>query len=117
MPRSRDEYLADALGEAVNILDWTAGVPFQVYQDTVMLRRAVERSFDIIAEAIKEAERLDPELSTLIPDIQDIKGYHVVLAHLYFTIDNEVMWDAIQHTLPVFRRRVAAILGDRPSES
>ena len=110
MPRSRYEYLADALSEAGNILNWTGGVSFEVYRDTVMLRRAVERSFDIIAEAIKEAERLDPELSALIPNIQDIKGYHVVLAHLYFTIDNEVMWDAIRHTLPIFHHRVLAIL-------
>ncbi len=113
MARSRDEYLADALQAASEIVGWTTGVTFEQYRDFSMLRRAVERNFDIIAEALKAAEERDPDLAETFPNIGDIKGYHVILAHRYFTIDDHLVWDAVQSTLPVFLTRVRQVLADR----
>jgi len=104
--RTCDEYLTDALDAATEILDWTRGHSFDVYRDHKMMRRAVEKNLDIIAEALKAAELQDHRLVESIPNIDKIKRYHIIMSHLYFTVDDQLVWDAIQTSLPEFARRL-----------
>lgn len=66
----------------------------------------MERQFDVFSEAVRNAERLDPGLADALPNIRQIKDHHVVLAHLYFTVDNDIMWQAATNTLPEARQRI-----------
>ena len=34
------------------------------------------------------------------------------VAHLYFALDHEIIWDAIQHDIPALHTKVQAILGE-----
>jgi uncharacterized protein with HEPN domain len=102
------------LRTASEILDWTVDLDFEAYWSSTMLRRAVERNFDILSEAVKEAERRDRSLTDIIPDIGEIKALHVILAHRYFTIDDQVIWDAVRSSLPEFVRSVRQLLQPPP---
>ena len=41
-----------------------------------------------------------------------IAGMRDIVAHLYFALDHDIIWDAIQHNIPTLRIRVQAILGE-----
>ena len=56
--------------------------------------------FEIIGEAVG---KLSAELKQAYPDIlwQDIKDFRNLLAHEYFGVDLEIVWNTIRSDLPV----------------
>ena len=106
----RDAYLRDALLYAQRILDYTRDQSFAAYEPTAMLRDAVERNFDLISEALKHAERVDPSLLRRITNLADIKGIHTKLIHQYRTIDNEILWSAAEQDIPILHAEILDLL-------
>lgn len=73
------------------------------------------RNLEIIGEAVK---RLPPELLEDWPDV-DWGGWarmRDVVAHQYFGVDVEVIWDAVQDELPGLVAAARALL-DGPSNA
>ena len=66
-------------------------------------------NFHVIGEAVK---RLPDDLKTAHEDVpwRQIAGMRDIVAHLYFALDHEIIWDAIQNDVPALRSRVQAIL-------
>lgn len=81
---------------------------FKVYMDNKMLRRAVEREFEIIGEAMGRVEKLDPSLP--------ISGKKLIISmrnrviHGYDKIDNEIIWGTIIRHLPALKREIEYLL-------
>ena len=81
---------------------------FKVYMADKMLRRAVEREFEIIGEAMTRIEKLDPTLN--------ISGKKLIISmrnrviHGYDKIDNEIIWGTIVRHLPVLKTEVENLL-------
>lgn len=86
--RSRDEALGDDL-----VLD------------------GVLMNFQVIGEAVK---RLPDDVKACHEDVpwRQIAGMRDIVAHLYFALDHDIIWDAIQHNIPALHIRVRAILGE-----
>ena len=66
-----------------------------------MLRRAVEREFEIIGEAMSRIEKLDPSLD--IPGKKQIISMRNRVIHSYDKIDNEIIWGTIVRHLPTLK--------------
>lgn len=70
---------------------------------------AVVRNLEIIGEA---AKHLPEEARNNASDIdwRKIAGLRDILIHEYFGIDGEIVWDIVQHKLPVLETAVKRML-------
>ena len=73
---------------------------------------------DVGLEVIGEAAKHIPdEIKLQMPGIEwrKIAGLRDIVAHAYFGIDNEVLWDVIQNLVPVLQRAIEEFPeGDQP---
>ena len=70
---------------------------------------AVISEFEIIGEA---ADKLSEELKGGYPEIpwQDVKDFRSLLAHEYFGVDLEIVWNTIRDDLPKLMDAVQKIV-------
>ena len=81
---------------------------FSEYQNNKMLRRAVEREFEIIGEAMKMLANIDENIS--ITSKQQIIGMRNRVIHGYDKIDDEIVWGTIVRHLPSLHIEVSKLL-------
>ena len=81
---------------------------FFVYQNNKMLRRAVEREFEIIGEAMNKLDKINPDLS--ISSKKLIIGLRNRVIHGYDKIDNEIIWGAIVRHLPTLKNEIEKLI-------
>lgn len=82
---------------------------FKVYMSNKMLRRAVEREFEIIGEAMNRIEKIDPTID--IASKKQIIGMRNRVIHGYDKIDNEIIWGTIVRHLPTLKTEINSLLG------
>lgn len=92
------------------ILQFTAGKQKSDYTETPMLRSAVERQFEIIGEALVRLRGEDPALGDRIPNHRRIIAFRNILIHGYDAVDDDVVWDVVQHDLPALHELVESLL-------
>jgi uncharacterized protein with HEPN domain len=90
----------DAIEACRAIQSFTAQVSFDDYADNLMLRSAVERQFEILGEALNRASESNPAIQSALPDVPRIVGMRNRIIHGYDSVDDEIVWDAIQHHIP-----------------
>jgi len=83
---------------------------FKVYQKNKMLRRAVEREFEIIGEAMNRIHQLDERIN-ISPKRQIINMRNRVI-HGYDKIDDVIIWGTIVRHLPNLKEEVSSLLGE-----
>lgn len=81
---------------------------FNVYMSDKMLRRAVEREFEIIGEAMSRIERIDSTIE--ISSKKQIISMRNRVIHGYDKIDNEIIWGTIVRYLPALKLEVDNLL-------
>jgi uncharacterized protein with HEPN domain len=101
--------LRDIRREIASALDAVAGLDFETFSRSWILRRACERAIEIISEA---SRHLPPEVKTLEPDIpwRQIAGIGNVLRHGYEKISDRVTWDILARHLEPLDRAVLRLL-------
>lgn len=104
------KWLEDIADYAAFVLEQTAGRTLAEYEGDLLLRSAVERSFEIIGEALARIERTDPATAGRISEYRKIIGFRNRLAHGYETTDHAVVWAIIQGALPVLKGEVEGLL-------
>ena len=67
MSRDPAVLLEDVAQAASEIAGFIEGLEFEAFSHDIRTQRAVERSFEIIGEALNRFSRLSPELATRIP--------------------------------------------------
>lgn len=82
---------------------------FNVYLGDKMLRRAVEREFEIIGEAMSRIENLDPTIK--ITSKRQFISMRNRVIHGYDKIDNEIVWGTILRHLPALQIEINNLLG------
>jgi uncharacterized protein with HEPN domain len=102
--------LLDALNACRAIESFTTCRTFAEFEQNLMLRSAVERQFEIVGEALNQAQADEPELSNLIPDLRRIVGMRNRIIHGYDSVDDELLWQTIQSHIPPLTRRLAELL-------
>ena len=81
---------------------------FKVYMADKMLRRAVEREFEIIGEAMSRIEKLDSTIE--ISSKRQIISMRNRVIHGYDKIDNEIIWGTIVRHLPTLKLEIDNLL-------
>jgi uncharacterized protein with HEPN domain len=81
---------------------------FNGYMADKMLRRAVEREFEIIGEAMSRIEKLNSNID--ISSKRQIISMRNRVIHGYDKIDNEIIWGTIVRHLPTLKIEIEGLL-------
>jgi len=81
---------------------------FNIYNADKMLRRAVEREFEIIGEAMNRIEKIDSTID--ISSKKQIVNMRNRVIHGYDKIDNEIIWGTIVRHLPKLKQEIETLL-------
>lgn len=81
---------------------------FNVYLADKMLRRAVEREFEIIGEAMNRIDKLDSTLK--ISSKRQMINMRNRVIHGYDKIDDVIIWGTIVRHLPLLKMEVENLL-------
>lgn len=101
-------YLNDIAKAIRKIQKYTKGLTFNRLKKADLIIDAVARNLEIIGEA---AKNMPAQVKEKCPDIEwkKIAGLRDILAHEYFGIDLEVLWDIVQNKLPDLKKKVSRL--------
>ncbi|MBI4824903.1 MAG: DUF86 domain-containing protein [Nitrospirae bacterium] len=102
-------YLEDIFTSASKILNYAGDMPYEGLIIDAMRLEAIVRNFEIIGEA---ASKLPQDIKDKYPFIEwrKISDFRNVLAHEYFGIDYEMMWEIIKDKLPALLDSMKTII-------
>ena len=103
------KYLAD-ISESILSIEAYLGEKrnFNLYVKNKMLRRAVEREFEIIGEAMNKLDRLNPDLP--ISSKKQIIALRNRVIHSYDKIDDVIIWGVVVRHLPILKKEIKHLL-------
>lgn len=81
---------------------------FNCYTENKMLRRAVEREFEIIGEAMNRISKIEPEIA--ISHKAQIIAMRNRVIHGYDKIDDGIIWGAIVRYLPALQHEIETLM-------
>lgn len=102
--------LFDVQDSARSIRDWCQNRTFAEYEADRQFRRAVEREFEIIGEALNQPSHEDSATAAQIGQLPRIVGFRNRIIHGYDTVDDATVWGVIESHLPVLLVEVEALL-------
>ena len=107
--RNYELYLDDILKAAKKIEKYVAEFTLAKLRKNALVVDGVVRNLEIIGEA---AKHIPASVKTKYPEVEwkKIAGLRDILAHEYFGVDLEVLWDIIQNKLPALKQQVCRIL-------
>ena len=113
MSRSWRLFLEDIVEASNRILRYTEAKDFPAFCADEMAYDAVLRNLQIVGEAAKavpgDVRHEHPEV-----DWRGMAGLRDVLAHAYFGLDDETLWDVVTTKIPELRDQIRQILDERP---
>ena len=112
MPERTDTAALTDIIEAVNRIQRYVGTAtLAEFLQKPETQDAVVRNFEVIGEAVKS---LSDGLRKRHTDVEwtKIAGMRDRLIHHYFSVDWDVLWDALQNNLPTLKDRIRRILNE-----
>lgn len=105
------DYLRHILEECDFLLGTAARLQREDFLDNDTLRRAFQRSLEIIGEASK---RLSADFRTAHADLpwKEMAAMRDRLIHGYFGVDDAIVWDVVRTHIPLVQASVRRILHD-----
>lgn len=102
-------YLDDILQAIKKIEKYTKGLSLAELKKHDLVIDGVVRNLEIIGEAVKN---IPSHIKDKYPDVEwkKISGLRDILAHEYFGIDLEILWDIIKNKLPGFKKEISCLL-------
>ena len=111
MPKNRREqdFLLDIEDAIRRILEYTASSTWDEYLRDYKTQDAVVRNLEVIGEATKN---LSEEFRNQHPDIpwRDMAGTRDRLTHHYFGINQEIVWQSVEHDLPGLKGQIEQVI-------
>jgi uncharacterized protein with HEPN domain len=76
-----------------------------------LLVDGITRNLEVIGEA---AKNVPPDIRNKYKDIEwkKVSGFRDVLAHAYFGVDLEIVWDIVKNKLPALKKDIRLVLKD-----
>jgi uncharacterized protein with HEPN domain len=96
MSRDWTFFLEDIQESCARVLRYTQGMTSEQFRADDKTYDAVVRNLEVIGEA---AKGLPDDVRAMMPDIEWNKatGLRNIVAHAYFGINNEILWDVVQN--------------------
>jgi uncharacterized protein with HEPN domain len=111
---SRDEtlYLDDIQESCEKVLRFTKGMTYKDFVHDDLHFDAVLRNLEIIGEAVKN---ISEQTRQNYPDVKwrKIAGFRDIVAHEYFGVNEETVWDIVENEIPNLLEIVKAILSKK----
>ncbi len=111
MPRDSAMYLDDIGIACEKIIRFTDGMSQTDFAGDEKTFDAVVRNLEIIGEA---AKHLPNEIQAAMPGInwRGASGLRDMLAHAYFGIDEDILWDVVQNKIPPLLKAITDFPGN-----
>jgi len=102
-------FLDDIAQSSQKILRYIGGISYEQFLRDDKTYDAVIRNLEVIGEAVKN---IPEEIRTRYPEIEwrKMSGLRDIVAHEYFGVSDEIVWDVIQNKIPVLLEQVNQIL-------
>ena len=111
--RNVDVLFRDILSACDAIATFLDGRTVTDYGEDLLLRSAVERQFEVIGEALRNALAADPRIGSKIERARQIIRFRNRLAHGYASVTDVVVWGIATGHLPRLRAQVQRLLAER----
>lgn len=114
--RRLPDYLTHILEAIERIGRYTENMSETAFLESQMVQDAVIRNFEIIGEASHNIEVNYPEFSVAHPELPLAFAYQMrnAVAHGYFKVDLEIVWNTIHANLPALHAQVREALISLP---
>lgn len=111
MSRNESLYLADIQESCEKVLRYTKGMTYKNFINDDLHFDAVLRNLEIIGEAVKN---ISEETRKKYPKIKwrKIAGFRDIVAHEYFGINDETVWDIVEKEIPALLAIVKTMLDE-----
>ncbi|HCK65735.1 MAG TPA: hypothetical protein DHW49_05680 [Anaerolineae bacterium] len=98
-PRDWKDRIRDILDAIAEIQNFVRGMDFEAFKKDDKSIRAVEMNFIIIGEAANQIpEEIEEKYSNIPWSL--MRAMRNRLVHVYFNVDEKLMWDTVQNDLP-----------------
>lgn len=109
MSRDFRLYLEDILESCQRISRYTTGMSYTSFIQNTLVYDAVLRNIEIVGEAVKQVPRkIQNQYSEV--DWRRIAGMLDIVAHHYFSIHDEIVWDIVENKIPELTEQIESIL-------
>ena len=104
-------WLYDILSSINEIESYYIDTPkiFEIYQNDLRTKRAIERNIEIIGEAMSRILKLDSEI--IISNSRKIVDVRNRIIHGYDSVSDDLIWGIVIRNLPVLTKEVDELLG------
>ena len=108
MSRRDELFLHDIHQACDKVLRFTSGLEREQFLSDEKTYDAVLRNLEIIGGA---AKHVSEEARARFPAIEwrKIAAFRDIVAHEYFGLDNEILWDVIQTQIPILAEKLRQI--------
>ena len=111
-PQRCNDYLQHIVEAIDTIQAYTAGMDAHAFIADRKTCDAVIRNIEIVGEACNNITNLHAAFAAAHPSIPWGFAYEMrnALSHGYFNVDNAIVWQTVQHDLPILRVQIASLL-------
>ena len=113
MAKNPKVFLHDAAMALAAISRYTAGKTLEDYQRDDMLQAAVERRFEIAAEALNQLSKSYPSVASRIAEVGAVVGFRNILAHDDSVVSNRIVWELAQTKAPALLKAIESVLQEQ----
>jgi uncharacterized protein with HEPN domain len=110
MDNRAKKLLFDVLASGRSIREWCERRSFPEYERDRQFRRAVEREFEIIGEALNRLTQAAPTTAARIEALNRIVSFRNRIIHGYDAVDDATVWGVVESHLPRLVAEVEALL-------
>jgi uncharacterized protein with HEPN domain len=103
MKRETAKLLHDAASASGEAIQLCADISRDELRQNRTLQLAVQKLIEIVGEALRQAEVIEPALVMDLPDLRDVVDTRNRLVHGYSTVDYGLLWDITNDELPGLR--------------
>ncbi|HSD57819.1 MAG TPA: DUF86 domain-containing protein [Methanotrichaceae archaeon] len=111
MKKDDKVFLQHILDAMARIEQYLEGVSIEQFMQNGLIQDGVVRQLEIIGEA---SRNLSPDLCQSHPEVEwrQIIGLRNRIAHAYFSIDLEIIWEIVHRNLPMLKDKMKQILAE-----